>query len=467
MKRILIVEDMPIIQSSLSKILQLIPDVEVFKSGNWREALDLLELKKFDLIVTDVKMPVMDGIELIKHIRKQEKELPIIIISGFDEFEYAKSAIKYGVFDYLLKPLNKEEIIEKASEALHIARQNRLEKNMVSNWRNEEQRRRLSSFFLEGVEADFDTFYCFGLSLIGLADDLREYEQVLNNCRFETKLVQSNHYKSFFLIIGNKQVQNQFLLFLTEIIGKKPRVSFSISNVFPKINRNIYEQVSDRLYGRFYHNQFITLEEPRFFPKTTNIEHLRNAMKSGNAKDIENSLRLWFVPVNESYKKSFIYHMTLLINYLVNIANIDFDVSLVLEEKKSTEFLSQNQLIQFLIENTLVSNELNEGDMKALLIEIKRYFDLHFQESISLNYVSQKFGISQSYMSTVFSKQFGIAPYKYLQEKRMERAKYLLRNTDAAINSISVEVGYENVQAFYKAFKTEMEKTPLKYRNEK
>ncbi|MGH4036716.1 MAG: response regulator transcription factor [Sphaerochaeta sp.] len=73
-------------------------------------AINLLQNNIYDVVITDIKMPAMDGIELSKYLYKNQPQTPIIIISGYDEFEYARAAVKLNVFDYLLKPLRDEEL---------------------------------------------------------------------------------------------------------------------------------------------------------------------------------------------------------------------------------------------------------------------------------------------------------------------------------------------------------------------
>lgn len=82
------------------------------EAKNGVEALELLKTQVVDVVMTDIKMPVMDGIELSKKIREQEYSAEIVILSGFSEFEYAREAISFQAFDYLLKPTKKQKLIE-------------------------------------------------------------------------------------------------------------------------------------------------------------------------------------------------------------------------------------------------------------------------------------------------------------------------------------------------------------------
>jgi YesN/AraC family two-component response regulator len=112
MRRVLLVEDEEVIRKGLRKMLEdVIGGCKVVgESGNGKDALELLEMTNPDLVITDIRMDGMNGLELIKRIRAAWRDIDIIIISGYADFEYAQRAIKYGVSDYLLKPIDRVEL---------------------------------------------------------------------------------------------------------------------------------------------------------------------------------------------------------------------------------------------------------------------------------------------------------------------------------------------------------------------
>ena len=83
-------------------------------ASDGEEALGLIDELNPDIVMTDIKMPIMDGIELIKEIDRRQIPVKVVILSGFNEFEFAKQAIKYNAVEYLLKPTSKEEVVEVA-----------------------------------------------------------------------------------------------------------------------------------------------------------------------------------------------------------------------------------------------------------------------------------------------------------------------------------------------------------------
>ena len=80
--------------------------------SNGQEAMEVIEVNEPDVVLTDIRMPFMDGLELASKLKDEYPDIKVIIFSGFDEFEYAKQALKYNVIEYILKPVNIEEMTE-------------------------------------------------------------------------------------------------------------------------------------------------------------------------------------------------------------------------------------------------------------------------------------------------------------------------------------------------------------------
>ncbi|MGG1516144.1 response regulator [Paenibacillus oryzisoli] len=124
---ILLVEDEMKIRQGLRKIVEdVIPGgLRITEAGNGREALDWLRTQeRVDLVITDIRMGEMNGIELIKRTKETHPDTPFVIISGYDEFGYAREALRYGVRDYLLKPIERVElasVLQKITDQRHAA----------------------------------------------------------------------------------------------------------------------------------------------------------------------------------------------------------------------------------------------------------------------------------------------------------------------------------------------------------
>lgn len=136
MFRVLIVDDEPIIKKSITKLIQM--EHSNFKiintADNGKEALQIAEKELPDLVITDVRMPGMDGIQLIKKLSNLKKKMKVVMISGYDEFDYVQKALRFGAVDYILKPIKPSlfhEVIQKVEVLLH---QDNLLKPETRDW---------------------------------------------------------------------------------------------------------------------------------------------------------------------------------------------------------------------------------------------------------------------------------------------------------------------------------------------
>ncbi|MBQ8822444.1 MAG: response regulator, partial [Lachnospiraceae bacterium] len=110
MYKILVVDDEKIERNGIRFLLkQMDLELEILEAENGKKAVELLKSESVDILLTDIKMPFMDGMELISAVRPIYPDMMIVIFSGFSDFEYAKNAIKYDVKDYILKPVEPAE----------------------------------------------------------------------------------------------------------------------------------------------------------------------------------------------------------------------------------------------------------------------------------------------------------------------------------------------------------------------
>ena len=114
MYKVMLVDDEKLIIEGLKNIIDWKEvGLEVVETAlNGKEAFDKFNENKIDIIITDINMPQVTGLELIKYIRDIDLNVKFVILTGYDEFNYAKEAIKYDVNNYILKPINEEELIE-------------------------------------------------------------------------------------------------------------------------------------------------------------------------------------------------------------------------------------------------------------------------------------------------------------------------------------------------------------------
>jgi DNA-binding NtrC family response regulator len=128
-EKILIVDDEPDMLKLLSMILREKTSYEITTTNNPIEAKELVKQGGFDLVISDLKMPGLDGLEIIDAVKKVNEDIPVIIITAFASVESASEAIQKGGFDFITKPFRKEQIlftIDKALKWLKVQRENKM-----------------------------------------------------------------------------------------------------------------------------------------------------------------------------------------------------------------------------------------------------------------------------------------------------------------------------------------------------
>ncbi len=110
MIRVLVTEDeMPILRSTCTLVERMNPEFKVmYRAANGQEALDIMESQEVELLLLDIQMPIMDGVQLLKIMNKKKIKVPTIVLSGYQDFTYVQEALRCGAIDYLLKTLKKE-----------------------------------------------------------------------------------------------------------------------------------------------------------------------------------------------------------------------------------------------------------------------------------------------------------------------------------------------------------------------
>ena len=133
--RLLIADDEEMIRSGLLSLdWSSIGIDEVYSAANGLEAADLISSEKIDIVIFDIRMPGMTGIELARFIREKSLDTAVILLTGFSEFEYAREALHLGVYEYLLKPLRPKEILEAVQKVKLRLEQERYKINLVRKY---------------------------------------------------------------------------------------------------------------------------------------------------------------------------------------------------------------------------------------------------------------------------------------------------------------------------------------------
>jgi two-component system response regulator YesN len=494
-------------------------------------ALPLIRQIKPDLLITDIKMPFMDGLALIELVRKELPKTKIVIISGYDDFSYAQQAIRMGVEQYLLKPIVKSKMVEVLTE-LHIKMTEELkQQEYFEEFRREVReyemftRRRFFEKIVTGglsvqeicetakelgldVNAPCYNIVLFSLSSagydgnapVGYTDSFAEVEDEIRKFisgRPELVLFGWNVTTYAILVKGGKDDIRQ----ITDgcIRGIAGCCSRAGGNVIwhiacgTPVSRlgtipGCFQEASRRLSYRYLcPDEHILTEESirdirsRYVPgRSSNKneidqERVLGFLGNGSTEDIGSFIdQLMQSAESEGIMPSVFCRYITMTVYLAAVKYMDAvgcrSYSIWSQELRPDDDVSMpeeaRQYVRRVMEHVIeLRDDVSKKQQRDLLNQAMEYIDRHYhEESMSLERVAKEINISPNYFSALFSQEVGLTFIEYLTNKRIDRAKYLLRYTDKRSGEIAFAVGYKDPHYFSFVFKKVMGCTPSEYR---
>jgi two-component system response regulator YesN len=496
------------------------------EASNGIEALEKLKDQNIDLIITDIKMPQMDGIELIEYISEyMSKRHHFIILSGFYEFEYAKKAIRYGVEDYILKPVQKDELIrtledykEKLYNDLNELKNKELTEKVVfdnhlghllSGVYSEESIDYISRFLTDisgaryiGLEYDLSNENYLGLSHDERIEQLNllynELKKILNG--------HSNHiYKEY---IDSEKGFAVGLIYVDKLgelagLGERDYIHSLSDQIKGKLKHELILYIGQKERDiRTISESYKTVKMIRSFYNVTNDNSIINY------DDIKNSLSIDKHPVDKEAmdnlirvieendkemikKHSLIVHshfkdwlgqpgiIKINFNYLLfNFINLTREIDSKESQEEAYGIISRlgNDKLMFkssikefqdlVLEFADYLSRERQHAFGGVLKDIEREIIENYMENLSLKGLSEKYFINSAYLGQIFKKQFGVPFKDYLNNYRIEKATELLIRTDEKIYLIASSVGFNNTDYFISKFVQLKGITPLQFRKQ-
>lgn len=428
MLKIFLVEDESIMREGLRDNMpwQQFGYEFVGEASDGEMALPLIRKTRPDVLITDIKMPFMDGLSLSRIVAKEFPNMKIIILSGYDDFEYARQAIQIGVEQYILKPVTRETMKKVLLEVKDKLESEKEKKISLEKFQSEMQEYELMSrrnFFekvfsgrlpvqeiyteMEKLSINLDG-PCFNLIMIciqrkgrlsaGQATDSQQYIR----CQDEMM-----HYFLRFpeYLIFNWNIDTYGIL----VKGEMDKMESYTQRALQNITR-IYSRVENE-YG-----WYVAVANP-----VTRLSQLAECYEEANRK----ISRHFFAPT-----------------------------------KRDAEDTTQNRELE--------EREKDSDDRSYTIInKVLEYIDSRYtEESFSLNDAASAANISPNYFSAIFSQEMNMTFIEYVTKKRMEKAKKLLRQKKMSTAEVAKEVGYKDPHYFSVVFKKTQGCTPREYRND-
>ena len=522
--RAVLADDEAIIIKGLRKLIDWCSlNVEIVgEARTGREVMELIETESPDLVISDICMPEMTGLDMLKQISEKSPAVKVIFISGYQEFSYAKDAVTYGAVDYILKPVQKDKLENAVKKALNMITEEKKLK-VFEPVETEEMYRKVVKGLRGKLDADqlYEEFQKLHADIRG-KDTLTAGIRLifLKNSAENTKLNELYAFSVFNRIhselknrgwgfIVKKDNNTCYFTLILEPEETAQDVESKLNQVLHMIRNYDQYAVKAGIGARGSDISQLALEydtarfalELYYFTEEDIIwyDRIQREFKD-SLDDYENGFRRLLVCFAEGKGD----HKNETGNILSVIRNLHFGnrfaaanrcILLVHErtkELRKLQILDESfDRIEEEIEMEIrkkglfrlacscvteyfdrISQAVREGsgnEQKKEIRRIEKYLEEHYMEGISLESMAEVFSMNPYYFSSYFKKNMGENFKTYLTELRMTRAEILLRTTDRKTYQIAREVGYKNVRQFNENFKVKYGMSPSEYRksNEK
>lgn len=515
--KVLVVDDEFLIRNLLKMRIQWEDfDMEIAgEASSAREALDMLEELMPDIIFTDICMPFMDGIEFSRIVVEKYPHIKIVIITGHDEFEYAKNSVKLGISDFLLKPVNAEEI-KKVAERL----QDKIVKEKSREREYEQLKHRMDASMPYVREKVLYELLQGDLNMNEIEEKLSYFTIELNpeSVRFQIAVIEAGHaggerivsqkdrmmlniqcvdivrkvfrdddyvnvffdYIGKIIILSNNDeidMTECCEVIKTQVINKyKCNISIGIGNRVQGIENisRSYREADDALHYKVVigKNQVVNYKDINF----SNDEWLaipnKNEKLSFNLKAglKEKALELLenILPESVYSRESTIERIRLeafdilltcqhvLLELNINASDMWMNHTKPYEDVSGIDNLPElkkylSDMVSSVIEKI---NRTNEKKTNKKIEQIKEYINHNIQQpDLSLSGIAKEFFISPSHLSRLFKQETAQTIVEYITKVRIDKAVKLLKDTDLKVYQIGEQVGINDPHYFSIIFK--------------
>ncbi len=529
MYRLLVADDEHIMVESIRFIVEKNFDnvAVIGEAGTGREAIEQVEIFKPDIVFMDIRMPEIDGIEAIKEIKKRHPDTLVIILTAYDYFTYAQEALTLNVLDYLIKPIDKNKVIEGINKAINIlakkmaAVQNELAmkekfRRLAGYLENEfvysallenEQYKRLD-FYQEIFNLDLHYGYVILLNLDESGGSLSGEKMSQSLKKHEIQDLFRLSLKSLANCLVGAVSLNRGVAFVPAAEGVD---EYTLRNRSIEIASKVKEEIDAKLkleyaigIGRAYNveNMLRSYEEADKAIKlaqaegASGVSHISDIILPGEiqdyypfnkqkilidrivagdtreAKELFEELFNWMFFIYKDVQKIKNRFFELALDLFRALASQGLETAIIEQQKRIMVTLESSDIMllklnfwQHILAISLELKSLREERRNELIEKAKRHLNDNFQKEIKLSDVAKEVNMSYHYFSKFFKEETGQNFTDYLVNIRVKEAKRLLEGDTFSIKEVSFCVGYKDPNYFSKIFKKVAGITPTEFRD--
>ncbi len=521
MKMILVDDEKAIVEGLKFMINRYIPECEVVGVAyNGADGVRLIQKLKPDLVITDIRMPQVDGLDMIKTLKDKGSRTKFILLSGYAEFEYARKALQLGVQSYINKPVEEDELQSSVSQAMAAIHSEKAKLREVDDLKQHFHSRVQENALREILELGSDHaelmeealeratiptdrawFASMLLEFGGNADTLKEASLQQVFARIDQVLCQFREVYRFrytgtgvAVVVAQgspigyddllrsvqrlKQAAYQQLeLCMTAGVGTVQKGAAGISRSFEEARYALSYKVVNGMHSVISYAEVMDMPgRGRSVPEAM-IAKLEAALDNMDEKECAGIIDDIFHVMQAEPRMNPTDLQLQCLNILLSsvrkmsfqqLQQNDFLGRHILSLEGMAKFQTLTGLKDWMIQviNRILQfkQEHNIPRKKDIIAEVKEYVAAHYNQPITLADLSARFFISPYYLSQFFKQKTGETYVNYLTQIRIGKAKELLEKTDLKVYEICERVGYTDTQHFAKLFEKQTGQKPRDYR---
>ncbi|MDY2840123.1 MAG: response regulator [Treponema sp.] len=472
MIQIVVADDEKLIRAGISKILKTsisIP-LDILEAKNGAEALEIIKNEQPQVLITDIRMPIMDGVELMKNVSKLENKPNMIVLSGFDDFIYAKSAIENGAHSYILKPVDKKELVTAVEQAISEFKQTEKKKteetlkNIITEGRIDKTTEISDSDFKNG-------YYCLNIvgpqckNAIVQALDSVNYYSLESKKNFESLLIPR---EAEYLIESDFSL-SQYNIGISAGSSNISSLRFYKKQAFQALLQVFFEHKKG-----IYH--FGTENTEDFSALNDKFERCCAKLPLAQPEEIQKEITNLFTFESDSAKKNadklYFLYSKITENLFSRYASVsDKDLYLHLKGimiENIVQFNTIEEWLKNVIDYAIYLSELLKKDNTEypFIDEALVYVKENFTKNINMAMVANHVSINYTWFSEKFKEHMGMNFNEYLKRLRIEEACRLLEKDCYKVYEVSERSGFGDVKYFMKIFKEATGLSPTEWKKQ-
>ena len=459
-----------------------------------------------DIVLLDIRMPKLSGLEVVKESRAQGFTGKFIILSGYSDFAYAQEAIRLGVTSYLTKPIDEDELKKAALEARDSILQEQQAQKKLLEYRDKARDSILQDILYNKANYPYLDYRDMMLeSSVFQVILYTNYNQDSFQATWDfagiLRLANKNHNSLDYLKLDNQNVillkgdfaLNRFQELLAHYITH-PQKGSPLDSLFLTYGRPVYsvEQIHTSfedarllMKRRFFcqFNQHVLgyqdmPGEETLIPDNESLENsysqrISDYIQAGNRRMLQETLEelkynLYYsnseISMLKHYLADIVIQVKSIINHTYGSMNIPFPNNATILGTIEEKYYLYEILQFFTIQFEMCMNAIGSPSRESVMDGILEYIQHNYQENLKLGAIADLFGYNSSYLGKIFSKTTGKNFNSYIDEVRIENSKELLLKQEHKVYEIAQLVGYTNVDYFHKKFRKYVGMSPAEYR---